>query len=226
LSNGSTLELLPIIYKVAKMINEQIKLYLVTDETACLGRDIFWVVEEAVKGGVTMVQLREKSLSTRAFIERAIKMKALLAPYQVPLIINDRVDVALASDADGVHVGQSDMPYSILKKLVPSGKIIGLSAENKQDVIEAENWDLSYLAVSPLLATSSKMDHTEPWGMEGLRWAKENSKHPLVVIGGLNTSNTQEAMYNGAKGIAVISAICSAASPFEAASYLKSLTRI
>lgn len=208
------------------MLNEQIQLYLVTDESACLGRDIFWVVEEAVKGGVTMVQLREKSLDTRAFIERAIKMKALLAPYNVPLIINDRVDVALASDADGVHVGQSDMPYSVLKKILPPGKIIGLSAEKKEDVVEAENWELSYLAVSPLFSTPSKTDHSEPWGMEGLKWVKENSKHPLVVIGGINATNTSEVMHHGSSGIAVISAICSAESPFEAASYLKSLTRI
>jgi thiamine-phosphate pyrophosphorylase len=208
------------------MLNEQIQLYLVTDESACLGRDIFWVVEEAVKGGVTMVQLREKFLDTRAFIDRAIKMRAILAPYNVPLIINDRVDVALASDADGVHVGQSDVPYSILKKILPPGKIIGLSAEKKEDVAEAENWELSYLAVSPLFATPSKNDHSEPWGMDGLKWVKENSKHPLVVIGGLNASNAQDVMHQGASGIAVISAICSAESPFEAASYLKSLTRI
>ncbi|MEO6684426.1 MAG: thiamine phosphate synthase, partial [Dyadobacter sp.] len=109
------------------------QLYLVTDENACHGRDLFWVVEEAVKGGVTMVQLREKSLETRAFIDRAKKMKDILLPYNVPLIINDRVDVALASDADGVHIGQSDMPYELLKDLWPREKIIGLSAETKED---------------------------------------------------------------------------------------------
>lgn len=199
------------------------QLYLVTDESACLGRDIFRVVEEAVKGGVTMVQLREKSLGTRAFIDRAKQMKDLLAPYHVPLIINDRVDVALACDADGVHVGQSDMPYAILKNLLPADKIIGLSAETKQDVLEAEMMDLTYLAVSPLFATPSKADHSAPWGMDGLKWARNNSKHPLVVIGGLNAANTREAIENGADGIAVISAISSAESPFEAAKYLKSL---
>lgn len=199
------------------------QLYLVTDESACLGRDIFWVVEEAVKGGVTMVQLREKALGTRAFIDRAMRMKELLAPFNVPLIINDRVDVALASDADGVHVGQSDMPYTRLKNLMPPGKIIGLSAEKREDVFEAENMDLTYLAVSPLYATNSKSDHAEPWGMEGLKWVKANSKHPLVVIGGLNATNTTEVIKNGAEGISVISAICSAESPFEAAKYLKTL---
>ncbi|MCF2442861.1 thiamine phosphate synthase [Dyadobacter sp. CY345] len=199
------------------------QLYLVTDESACLGRDIFWVVEEAVKGGVTIVQLREKSLGTRAFIDRARRMKELLAPYNVPLIINDRIDVALASDADGVHVGQSDMPYATLKNLIPQGKIIGLSAEKREDVFEAETMELTYLAVSPLFATDSKSDHSEPWGMDGLKWVKANSKHPLVVIGGLNPTNTTEVIKYGAEGIAVISAICSAESPFEAAKYLKSL---
>jgi thiamine-phosphate pyrophosphorylase len=199
------------------------KLYLVTDEAACLGRDIFKVVEEAVKGGVSMVQLREKYLSTRAFIDRAKRMKDLLAEYNVPLIINDRVDVALASDADGVHVGQSDMPYENLRDLLPAGKIIGLSAEKKEDVSEAENWNLDYLAVSPLFSTPSKTDTLSPWGMDGLRWVKDHSRHPLVVIGGLNKANVQEAISNGAVGIAVISAICSADSPYEAARYLKSL---
>jgi thiamine-phosphate pyrophosphorylase len=199
------------------------QLYLVTDEAACLGRDIFQVVEDAVKGGVTMVQLREKSLGTRVFIDRAKRMKDLLLEYNVPLIINDRVDVALASNADGVHVGQSDMPYEILRDMLPPGKIIGLSAEKKEDVLEAENWDLSYLAVSPLFTTSSKTDISTPWGMEGLRWIKANSKHPLVVIGGLNETNTAEAIKNGADGIAVISAICSVESPFRAAENLKSI---
>ncbi|MBE9460905.1 thiamine phosphate synthase [Dyadobacter subterraneus] len=199
------------------------QLYLVTDENACLGRDIFRVVEEAVKGGVTMVQLREKSLGTRAFIDRAKKMKDILHPYHVPLIINDRVDVALACDADGVHVGQSDMPYEILKDLLPPDKIIGLSAETKEDVIEAENLNLTYLAVSPLFSTPSKTDTLAPWGMDGLKWVKAHSKNPLVVIGGLNESNVVEAISNGAEGIAVISAICSAASPFKAAKFLKSM---
>jgi thiamine-phosphate pyrophosphorylase len=195
---------------------KNIGLYLVTDEVACKGRDFYWVVEEAVKGGVTMVQLREKSMDTRAFIERARRLQDLLKPYQVPLIINDRVDVALAVGADGVHVGQRDMPYAMLKDLLPAGQIIGVSAENRQDVLEAENWDLTYLAVSPLFATPSKTVTSEPWGMSGLKWVRSNSKHALVVIGGLNAANAGEAMRHGADGIALISGICSADSPREA----------
>lgn len=201
-------------------ITNPIQLYLVTDEAACMGRDFFWVIEEAVKGGVTMVQLREKSLGTRAFINRALRLKDLLQPYNIPLIINDRVDIALAVNADGVHVGQNDMPYSILKDILPKGKIIGISAEKQKDVFEAESWDISYLAVSPLFATPSKTDTEKPWGMDGLQWVKSHSRHPLVVIGGLNESNSLKAIQNGAHGIAVISAICSAKSPREAAESL------
>jgi len=202
-------------------INSNVELYLVTDEAACLGRDFYWVVEEAVKGGVTMVQLREKSLSTRAFIDRAKRLKSLLETYNVPLIINDRVDVALAADADGVHIGQSDMPFQMAHRLLGEGKIIGLSAEKQPDLLEAEHWNLSYLAVSPLFATSTKTDTEQPWELEGLRWARQESRHPLVVIGGLHTGNAREAVLNGANGIAVVSAICSAPYPREAARELK-----
>lgn len=204
-------------------IRQSLELYLVTDEAACLGRDFYWVVEEAVAGGVTMVQLREKSLSTRAFIERARRLKTLLEPYDVPLIINDRVDVALAADADGVHIGQSDMPFQTARRLLGPGKIIGLSAERQADVHEAEQWNLSYLAVSPLFATPTKTDTETPWGIEGLQWVRQQSRHPLVAIGGLHTGNVREAVQHGANGIAVVSAICSAPSPREAASRLRNL---
>ena len=206
-------------------INPNLELYLVTDEAACLGRDFYWVVEEAVKGGVTMVQLREKSLSTRAFIDRARRLKSLLETYNVPLIINDRVDVALAADADGVHIGQSDMPFQMAHRLLGEGKIIGLSAEKQSDVLEAEHWNLSYLAVSPLFATPTKTDTEKPWEIEGLQWARQQSRHPLVVIGGLHTGNVREAVVSGANGIAVVSAICSAPSPREAARELRTIVQ-
>ncbi|GGC01234.1 thiamine phosphate synthase [Dyadobacter sediminis] len=199
------------------------ELYLVTDEAACMGRDFFWVVEEAVKGGVTLVQLREKALSTSAFIDKAKRLKELLAPYKVPLIINDSIEVALACDADGIHVGQSDMPFYELENVLPAGRIIGISAETKENVQEAEAWNISYLALSPLFATPSKTDTGNPWGMDGISWAKQNSRHPLMVIGGLNAINTKEAIQNGADGIAVISALCSSPSPYEAAKELRAI---
>ena len=202
---------------------QNIHLYLVTDEVACAGRDINWVVEEAVQGGVTMVQLREKHLSTRAFVERAKRLKEILQPYNVPLIINDRIDVALAIDADGVHIGQSDMPYEMVNQLLPENKIIGLSVEKQEDVLEAEGLDLTYLGVSPVFATNTKTDTLTPWGLEGLKWVSENSRHSLVAIGGLSLSNAWDVVQHGAFGIAVVSAICSAPSPYEAAFRLKSM---
>lgn len=203
------------------VLEKQIELYLVTDQAACMGRDFFWVVEEAVKGGVTMVQLREKNLGTRDFIEKGKRLKDLLGRYQVPLIINDNVEVALAIDAAGMHVGQSDMPFTMLRDTLPPDKIVGISAEKRQDVFEAEEWALSYLAASPLFATPTKTDTEKPWGMEGLQWMKNHSRHPIVVIGGVNEENTKTAIENGASGIAVISAICSAPSPLLAAQNLK-----
>ena len=198
-----------------------LSLYLVTDEPACRGRDLLAVVEEAVRGGATLVQLREKTLDTRAFVERAKGLKELLRPYGIPLLINDRLDVALAVEADGVHIGQSDMPYALARQLLPPDKLIGLSVETPEQVLEAEAWDLAYLAVSPLYATPSKTDHATPWGLEGLRWVRQHSRHRLVVIGGLNETTISEAIAHGADGIAVISAICSAPSPQEAAEVLR-----
>ncbi len=206
-------------------MKKDFSLYLVTDEIACQGRNFLEVIEEAIQGGVTMVQLREKELSNRDFINRAVALKKLLRKYLVPLIINDRVDIALAVDADGVHIGQSDMPFAMLKKLLPPNKIIGISVENQADVIEAEQFAVDYIALSPLFNTATKQDLKEPWGIDGLRWVREHSRHPLVVIGGITLQNAHLALENGAQGIAVISAICSAASPKKAAVELSQIIK-
>ena len=115
------------------MLPSDLRLYLVTDRALCLGRPLEWVVEEAVAGGVTMVQLREKDASTREFIDLALRLRPILAQAHVPLLINDRVDIALAVDADGVHLGQSDMPYPMARRLLGPSKIIGLSVESLPD---------------------------------------------------------------------------------------------
>ena len=186
------------------------RIYLVTDEGLLLGKDLYRTVEAAVKGGVSMVQLREKESSTRKFIERAIRLKEVLTPYGVPLIINDRVDVALAADADGVHVGQSDMPYEMVKRLLPEGKIIGLSVESPEQVLEANDYDLDYVAASPVFSTTE-------WGLDGLRWIRSVSRHPLVAIGGIHPDNVASIFQAGADSVAVISAIVSADDPERAA---------
>lgn len=194
--------------------------YLVTDRGLCLGRPLEDVVREAVSGGVTVVQLREKHSDTREFVELARSLKKELERHDVPLLINDRIDVALACGADGVHVGQSDMPYPEARRLMGPKAIIGLSVETMEHVREAEAWDVDYLGVSPIFTTSTKTDTGKPWGLDGLRRLRAATRHRLVGIGALNADNAVDVVRAGADGIAVVSAICSSPSPADAAAEL------
>jgi thiamine-phosphate pyrophosphorylase len=199
--------------------------YLVTDRTLIAGKSLEDTILQAVKGRVSVVQLREKEVSTRFFIEEAQRIKTLLAPYTVPLIINDRVDVALAVEADGVHIGQEDMPYLLSRKLLGKKAIIGLSVETMEQVLEAESYDVDYLGVSAIFATPTKTDTKHIWGIEGLREVKKISRHPLVAIGGINASNAAEVVQAGANSVAVVSAICAAPDPQKAAQELHQIFR-
>jgi thiamine-phosphate pyrophosphorylase len=198
-------------------------LYLVTDEKLCFGRPLAEVVEQAVAGGVTAVQLREKDLNTRDFIQRAVQLKKILAAYKIPLIINDRIDIALAVGADGIHVGQNDMPYEYFKKIIPDQMIRGLSVETPEQAAEAEKYDLDYLSVSPVFLTSTKTELVKEWGIDGLRKLAGKTRHKLVAIGGINITNAADVIRAGAKGIAVVSAICSAPDPVSASGELRSV---
>ncbi len=202
-----------------------LKLYLVTDRPLSLGRPIEEVVSEAVAGGVTMVQLREKECPTGEFVALAKRLKELLTPLGIPLIINDRVDVALAVDADGVHIGQSDMAYEDARRLLGPDKIIGLSVENFSDLERANSLDVDYVGISPVYGTPTKSDTAEPFGLEGLTRAVELSAHPTVAIGGMNASTIGQVMAVGTDGVAVVSAICSAPSPRKAAEELRSIIK-
>lgn len=203
------------------MEKSDLKLYLVTDRRFLNGRRLVDVVREAVKGGVTMVQLREKDLDTRSFVEEAIELKKMLKPYGVPLIINDRIDVALASDADGVHIGQSDMEYSIARKMLGKEKIIGLSTENMEQIDEANRLDVDYIGISPVFSTPTKTDTFQPFGLDGLCQAVEISTHPTVGIGGMNSKTINDVMLCGADGVAVVSAIMGDENPYESAFELR-----
>jgi thiamine-phosphate pyrophosphorylase len=198
-------------------------LYLVTDRGLSRGRSTLEIVSAAVDGGATVVQLREKDCSTRDFIEQALAIKDLLKDRGVPLIINDRVDVAQAIEADGVHLGQTDMPLEVAKKILGDSMIIGISAESLQDAIEAEKGGADYLGVSPIYATPTKTDTAPPLGLEGLREIREAIRIPLVGIGGLNRDNAGEVIRNGADGVAVVSAIVAADDPKAAAFALKQI---
>jgi thiamine-phosphate pyrophosphorylase len=198
-------------------------LYLVTDRGLCGKKPLEEVVIHAVKGGVAYVQLREKKISTSIFVEEAKKIKKILEPYKVPLIINDRVDVALACGAEGVHIGQEDMPYEIARKLMGKKAIIGLSVETWEDVVASQGLDISYIGISPIFATPTKTDTKSPWGLDGITKIKAFSRHPLVAIGGLNESNIKEVVKAGADCIAVVSAICAADQPEAAARRLNDI---
>ena len=199
------------------------ELCLVTDEKLCLGKSLFLVVQQAAEGGVTMVQLREKEINTNEFIEKALRIKEILKPYKIPLIINDRVDVALAVKADGVHVGQNDMPFELLRKIIPENMIIGLSVETIEQAKKADSFNVDYLGVSPVFTTFTKTDLSSCWGIAGLKTLRSLTKHKLIAIGGINKSNVKEVIQAGADGVAVVSFICSAKEPKEASSELLSI---
>ena len=201
-------------------------LYLVTDRRLCGGHPLEEVIIKAVKGGVAYVQLREKDVSTRSFVGEAKRIKKLLAPYKVPLIINDRVDVALACGAEGVHIGQEDMPYEIVRKLMGPKAIIGLSVEKWEDVEASQKLDVSYIGVSPVFSTPTKADTKGAWGLEGLAKIKAYSRHPLVAIGGVNESNVREVVKAGADCVAVVSAICASPDPEIAARNINNLMQV
>lgn len=195
------------------------RLYLVTDDQ----QDIITlrkVVTEAVAGGVTMVQIREKTDDIRAFINKAQAVKDILKGTDVPLIINDRVDVALAIDADGVHLGQSDMPVLMARQLLGQDKLLGLSIETEQQLIEANHLPLDYIGLSAIFATPTKTNIKTQWGIAGLETARQKSRFPIVAIGGINANNLAQVMGTGIDGIALVSAICHSPTPKLAASDL------
>ena len=172
------------------------------------------------KVGVTIVQLREKDCATRDFIDLGRAIAARLATTQVPLLVNDRVDVALAVGADGVHVGQSDMEYADARRLLGPEAIIGLSVESVADAQAAEGLDVAYLGLSPVFVTPTKRELEQQLGLDGVRAIRHCSRHKLVAIGGIHSANTKDILRAGADGIAVVSAICSAADPVQAANLL------
>ncbi len=203
--------------------NIDYSLYLVTDCGLSRGRTTIQIVEAALCGGVTCIQLREKTCSTREFITQALSIKNHLKRHNVPLIINDRVDIAQAVNADGVHLGQGDMPIEMAKTILKDSMIIGISAESLEDAVQAEKDGADYIGVSPIYATPTKTDAASPLGLGGLREIRKSVKIPLVGIGGLNRGNAGEVINNGADGVAVVSAIVAADDPEKAARELKKI---
>ena len=188
------------------------RLYLVTDRNCLQQQSLEQAVEQAILGGVTLVQLREKAIASKEFYERALRIKAICHHYNVPLLINDRVDIALAVEADGVHIGQSDLPCGVVRQILGKDKIIGVSARTAQQAIQAQADGADYLGVGAMFATSTKQD-AKTVSVETLNDIRQSVSIPIVAIGGINHTTLpalQQALQaadTSIDGVAVVSAI-------------------
>lgn len=181
-------------------------LYLCTDRDLMSTDTIEESVEQAVKGGCTIVQLREKHCGSKEFYELAVRVKEITDRYHVPLIINDRVDIALAADAAGVHIGQSDLPASVVRNIIGKDKILGVSAARLEEAVKAAEDGADYLGVGAMFATNTKTD-ARPVTMEELKDIRAAVNIPIVVIGGINMNTLGRFKGTGVNGLAVVSAI-------------------
>ncbi|MGI6174852.1 MAG: thiamine phosphate synthase [Christensenellales bacterium] len=197
-------------------------LYLITDRTLMCSATIEESVEEAVKGGCTLVQLREKEASSKEFFNTAVKVHAVTARLGVPLIINDRIDIALAVGAEGVHVGQDDMPAQHARRIIGKDKILGVSASNLSEAMAAVSAGADYLGVGAMYATGTKSE-AQVTTMEELKRIRERVNLPIVVIGGINQQTIPHFYGTGIDGLAVVSSIVAQPDVAKAARVLKEL---
>ena len=200
------------------MNNLDLSLYLVTDKSDDVEK-FLKTIEEAIKGGVSVVQIREKTADTLDFYNLSLKVKEITSKYNVPLIINDRVDVALAIDADGVHVGQSDMPCEVTRKLVGPDKIVGVSAATIDEAKKAEKDGADYIGTGTVFPTATK-DDAPKITKKDLKEIADSINIPVVAIGGINLNNASQLSDTGIKGLSVVSAIMSSDDPKKSAEKL------
>ncbi|MCR4955545.1 MAG: thiamine phosphate synthase [Lachnospiraceae bacterium] len=207
-----------------KCVKDDLLLYAVTDRHWLNGRTLYEVVKESLDGGATFIQLREKNLDETTFLKEAKEIKKLCKEYKVPFVINDNVDIAIEMDADGVHVGQSDMEAGDVRAKLGDDKIIGVSAQTVEQAVLAEKRGADYLGVGAVFPTGSKADATEV-SYETLKAICEAVSIPVIAIGGITNENVKELSGSGIVGIAVISAIYGKENIKEAAKELKEITK-
>ena len=201
-------------------------LYLVTDRKQTAGRDLFWVLEQALDGGVKGIQLREKDLGGGELFHLAERIKALCDAHHASLLINDRVDVAMAVDADGVHLGGASIPVRTARKLMGDNKLIGVSTHSLKEAEESEQAGADFLAFGPVYFTSSKAPYGEPQGLGPLKKVMEKISIPVYAIGGIKADNIGDVKATGVRGVSLISAIVSATYPRAASEkILRALAR-
>lgn len=186
--------------------NISYQLYLVSDQKVLKNRDFIKSLEQAILGGVTMLQLRDKDASSKAFYTLAVEVKKLTEKYKIPLIINDRIDIALAVDAEGVHVGQQDIPIAVARRLIGPGKILGASTSTLEEAKKAEAEGADYIGVGALFPTATK-SNTRSVSLELLTAIKKSVSIPVVGIGGVSKNNIKSIITTGVDGVAVVSAI-------------------
>lgn len=187
-------------------IRKNLKLYLVTDNDILEERDFYKCIEDAIKGGATMVQLREKDASGKEFLEKAFKLREITRKYNIPFIINDRVDIAIICDADGVHVGQSDIDAKFVRSLIGENKILGVSARNLNEAKKAKEDGANYIGVGAMYSTSTKLD-AKSVSYETVEKIKKILDIPIVLIGGINLKNLENLKKLNCDGYAVVSSI-------------------
>lgn len=197
-------------------------LYLVTDRALMSTATLTEAVEQAILGGCTMVQLREKELSSLEFYRQAMEIKQITDQYHVPLIINDRIDIAMAVKADGVHIGQSDIPAAVARKLIGADMLLGVSAASVTEALQAEKDGADYLGVGAMFPTGTKTD-ADLVSMEELQKIRQAVKLPIVAIGGINKENASLFHSAGIDGLAIVSAIIAQPDIRKAAAEIKEL---
>ncbi|MBO7159694.1 MAG: thiamine phosphate synthase [Methanobrevibacter sp.] len=196
--------------------------YLVTDRRNKTDEEFLNIIEEAIKGGTTIVQLREKTASTKEFYELALRVKEITSRYGVPLLINDRIDIALAVDSEGVHIGQDDMPADIAREIIGDDKILGVSASTVDEAKKAEMDSADYIGSGAVFPTATK-DDADSVSKEELKEIVDSIDIPVVAIGGITVKNANTLKGSGIAGFSVVSAIMSAEDPKEASRKLKEI---
>ncbi|MGE5753688.1 MAG: thiamine phosphate synthase [Deltaproteobacteria bacterium] len=198
------------------------RLYVITDERLGRGRSHLQIAEAAIRGGADVVQLRDKAASSRRLYDIALQLRRLTREAEVPFVVNDRLDVAMAADADGVHIGREDLPASVVRRILGPVKILGVSAETVEEAVAAERDGADYLGVGPVFeARGTKADAGEPLGLDLIARIRRECRLPIVAIGGIHAENARLVRDAGADAAAVISAVVSADDVAEAARLLK-----
>lgn len=199
------------------------RLYVVTGDAFLKGRTLESVIRAAIKGGADCIQLREKDYTGRQLLEAGLLLRRITAEAGVRLIVNDRIDVARAVDADGVHLGQSDLPLQAAREMLAPGKIVGISTHNVQEAVEAERMGADYIGLGPMKPTTTKLDTEPVVGPSGVQEVRRHVRLPIVAIGGIKAEDVAEIIRSGANSVAVVSAVIAADDVEAAAKRIRSI---